>query len=253
MGQRAHTVLSPFPIGMASQASYALSGARDAIVFVHGYSGAAVKTWIEFPKLLTSGGELKNKDFIFWGYDSVHETTDSCADRFQDLLDALLSRPAGSWRPNAITARDSSPYRRIVVVAHSMGAVVARRALLLGDETSAPWTSRVRLVLYAPAHHGARLDLADSLLSNLFGTIWTSAQYRSPAINQLRPKSDYLDDLARDVSAALKKSPKPSHLIALRVIHARQERVLSHPEKRFGEDPLRKLIDGSSFFLHFCR
>jgi triacylglycerol esterase/lipase EstA (alpha/beta hydrolase family) len=245
MGRQTHTILSRFPIGEASEASYSLHGAEDAVVFVHGYSGAAVKTWIEFPDLLTSGGELEDKDFIFWGYDSVHEHTDSCADRLQSLLNALLTSPAASRRPGAIPRKGSSPYRRIVVVAHSMGAVVARRALLLGDETNASWTSRVRLVLYAPAHHGARLELADSFLSSLLGAIWTSAQYRSPAINQLRSSSTYLDDLIQDVSAALKKSPKPSHLVALRVIHARQERILSFPEKRFGEDPVRKLIDGT--------
>lgn len=242
---QSHTVLSTFPNGEASQVSYALRGATEAIVFVHGYRGSSLTTWTDFPHLINQITLLENLDCFFWGYDSVREHTESCADRFYKLLRALMTKPASARRPASIPGKNSSPYRRILVVAHSMGAVVSRRALLIADASGAPWTKQVRLMLYAPAHHGARLELVDGFLPGLLGTIWKFAQYRSPAINQLRPKSDYLKDFTNDVETALKASPKPRHLIALRVVHARQETVLHRPEKQFGDDPIAEFIDGT--------
>jgi hypothetical protein len=240
-----HTVLSPFPLGKSSQASYSLAGAREAVVFLHGYSGAPVKTWIAFPELLSGFQPFEGLDLIFCGYDSVAEHTESCADRFKTILEQLLVRPASPRRPASIPRHGTAPYERILIVAHSMGAVVARRALILADEDGLAWTAQVRLVLYAPAHHGARLELADSFLSGLLGKIWAIGRFHSPAIDQLRSGSTYLTELALDVERALSQVPKPSHLVALKVIHARRETVLVHPESRFGEDPRSRLIDGT--------
>lgn len=240
-----HTVLSPFALGKSSQASYSLVGARNAVVFLHGYSGASVKTWLAFPELLSGFQQFEGLDLIFCGYDSVAEHTESCSDRVKTILEELLTRPAAPRRPMSIPRHGTAPYERVLIVAHSMGAVVARRALLLGDEENLAWTRQVRLVLYAPAHHGARLDLADSFLSGLLGKIWAIGRFHSPAIDQLRPGSTYLTELANDLKRALEQVPKPSHLVALKVIHARQETVLLHPEARLGDDPRSRLIEGS--------
>ncbi len=243
--EETHTLLSPFPLGKSSQASYSLAGAREAVVFLHGYSGASVKTWIAFPELLSGYEPFQGLDLIFCGYDSVAEHTESCSDRVKTILEELLSKPAGPRRPSSIPRYGTAPYERVLIVAHSMGAVVARRALILADEEGLAWTSQVRLVLYAPAHHGARLELADSFLSGLLGKIWAIGRYHSPAIDHLRPGSPYLTDLAFDVERALAQVPKPSHLVALKVIHARRETVLLHPEARLGDDPRSRLIDGT--------
>jgi pimeloyl-ACP methyl ester carboxylesterase len=243
--EQTHTVLSPYPDGKASQVSYAFIGAKEAVIFVHGYRGSPRTTWEQFPDLLNQTAEFRELDCFFWGYDSVYEHTEACADRLYDFLGHVLTSEASSGRPASIPAKDKLPYRRVLVVAHSMGAVISRRALLLGDEAGVPWTKKVRLVLYAPAHHGARLELVDSLLPGLLGRIWGFAQVLSPAINQLRPGSPYLSSLAEDVKEALATSPKPKHLIALRVVHARREIVLLLPEKRFCEDPRSEMIDGT--------
>lgn len=243
--EQTHTVLCPFSLGRSSQASYSLGGARDAVIFIHGYSGSPVKTWIAFPELLSGFEPFTNLDLIFCGYDSVAEHTESCADRVKTILKELLTTSAAARRPSSIPRHGDAPYVRVLIVAHSMGAVVARRALILGDQDNQAWTRQVRMVFFAPAHHGARLDLADSFFSGLLGKIWEIGKFHSPAIDQLRPGSSYLKDLALDVRKALDQAPKPSHLVALKVIHARRETVLCFPEKRLGEDPPNRLIDGT--------
>lgn len=248
--RQTHTFLTPFPIGKHSQASYSLSGASHAIVFLHGYSGDAVKTWTAFPELASGYAPFEQFDLIFVGYDSIEESTESCSDRMRELLHSLLTKPASSRRPKSIPSRDGSSYSRILVVAHSMGGVVVRRALLLADEKRLAWTSKVRMVLFAPAHYGARLlGFTDSFMAGLLGKIWTIGQYNSPAIDELRPGSGYLNDLKEDLTKALLEEPKPEHLVALRVIHARKEKILSFPGKRLAEDPQSIFVDGTHVSL----
>jgi pimeloyl-ACP methyl ester carboxylesterase len=248
--RQTHTMLAPFPIGRNSQVSYSLNGASEAIVFLHGYSGDAVKTWMAFPDLTSGDAPFERFDLIFAGYDSIEEPTESCSDRMRELLQALLTQPASSRRPKSIPSSDNGPYSRVLVIAHSMGGVVVRRALLLADEEGFEWTAKVRMVLFAPAHYGARLlNYTDSIMSGLLGKIWAISQYHSPAIEELRPGSPYLADLRESLEKALTKTPKPQHLVALRVIHAHKEKILSFPGKRLAEDPQSIFIDGTHVSL----
>ena len=97
------------------------------------------------------------------------------------------------------------------------------------------------MVLYAPAHMGARasdlireLGVGPTWLSEILGILGCVAKYASPLIDELDPKSGVLQDLLKDTNDALAQGDSP-YLIAHKVVIAQHERVVS--SQRFAQDP----------------
>jgi predicted ATPase/class 3 adenylate cyclase len=100
-------------------------GTSSAVVFVHGFLGRADTTWGEFPDFLIARQELSDWDIYGVGYSS-----------------SLRLDIAGIWAENASletlgyylrTAFGHAPfdaYRRLAVIAHSMGGLIAQQALI---------------------------------------------------------------------------------------------------------------------------
>ena len=110
-----------------------------ALVFVHGFDGRAVSTWERFPSFIRTEPKAHRADAIFWGYPSRQEDVEFCAQKLRKFLHGLFNDPleaflgptlsrAGSRRPTTFR------YSKVVLCAHSMGAVVVRRALIDFDE-----------------------------------------------------------------------------------------------------------------------
>lgn len=139
--------------------------------------------------------------------------------------------PAEAQRP-----RDFE-YDEITVVAHSLGAVIVRRALLDATRLALPWAAKIKLVLYAPAHKGASVtDLALEAASGFgftrfFGSF---ARFESPLIDQLKPDSKDLAGLAIETEKALEQGGN-RHLVALRVVIAEFEKIVRN--ETFCDDP----------------
>lgn len=102
---------------------------KAAIVMLHGFSGDARKTWGNFPALLESQPALDHWDIYSLGY-TTSLTFDVAgiwaADPAIVTLGGLLSTAAN------VSPLDS--YDAIALVAHSMGGLMAQRALLLDPE-----------------------------------------------------------------------------------------------------------------------
>ncbi len=115
------------------------SGADAAIVFLHGFSGDAALTWGSFADQLLEETTLRSWDVLSIGYPTglrVDVPDLWSADPGIPLL-ALGLRTALSVRP-------LDGYRSIALVAHSMGGLVAQRALV-DDATLASRTSHLAL------------------------------------------------------------------------------------------------------------
>src|SRR5262245_15816091 len=52
---------------------------RRAIVFVHGFGGTAIPTWLNFPALLNGDPDTCKWDFIFFEYDGLQTAADESA------------------------------------------------------------------------------------------------------------------------------------------------------------------------------
>ncbi len=226
-----------------------------AIVFVHGLAGDASTTWEAFPSLVREMPEAKDSDAYMFGYPSLEHPVEFSAAQFSNFLSDLLKDPARtlinpSLPSGADKRRDAFRYQSIVICAHSMGAVVARRVIIELDQNGDPGedVSRVRMLLFAPAHKGSNLPL---LLASGFGLDWLPGgalaakllylRYRS--LDDLATGSEYLRDLltsSRQLrESRIAKGLAVDHLRAT-VLHAQKDRVVV--QCRFDDDPIGKPI-----------
>jgi hypothetical protein len=114
----------------------------------------------------------------------------------RDLADAL----------DALFAAWPRPARRVVIVGHSMGGLVARSALGVASEAGHGWLTRdVALVALGTPHHGAPLERLGNAVDAVLGATRYGApfarigQIRSAGVTDLRFGSVHDDDWrARD-------------------------------------------------------
>src|ERR1700722_4695512 len=179
------------------------------VVFVHGYGGDPLATWSDFPGLLQLPPSIPNAiDYIYYGYDAIRDDLTSSAAILRNFLGRILSNPThtlGAIIPTRADGTALNKYSDVVVVAHSLGAVIVRRAIVDATMQNESWVQSTKMVFFAPAHSGASVvDLVKSVRgAGLFGAlvsmIQAGAQLRSPLIAQLAPGSAELAGLADDV------------------------------------------------------
>jgi hypothetical protein len=120
------------------------------VVFVHGFWGGALKTWQHFPEGGLTRGWWRASDMLFIGYPSGSENITGTADRlcrqlprfFPNLPQGVLEERGASVRPPA-----ESSYSELLLVGHSLGGVVVRRALC---EVAHSWLQRRKVDAQAP-------------------------------------------------------------------------------------------------------
>lgn len=217
-----------------------------AIVFVHGFMGHPTGTWSDFPGLLSKNSKARGADGLFFGYDSVRSEPVNSARELRLFLDSLWHSPREHW-PRAIAESrgGQQKYKRFILVAHSLGAVVSRIALhnALGDQHGSRWASSAKLLLFAPAHKGAcRKEFIDLLgyaslnlpkISTLFRISSAILNRFVPAIKHLASDSALLRTLEDD-AMRFHKDRKSSATAKLVVFGKREYVVLRKP---FGCDP----------------
>jgi hypothetical protein len=207
---------------------------------VHGYGGNPVSTWADFDRLSIRRPEFKGYDLIFYEYDGLEAELTASANLFYNFLTWLSSSPAAvinkCLRKEAQRASNFR-YDKVVLVCHSLGAVIARFALLRATQESLAWAPMIHLVLFAPAHKGARVtELALSVATHFrFLALFAGlARFKSPLIDQLKKDSNELIKLEKETAAELKNAAN-KHLIARRVCIAERENVVFNDT--FCQDP----------------
>jgi len=123
------------------------SDAETAVFFVHGFTGDAVATWIDFHGLIDQMSDIASWwatcDLYFYQYRTLSDNVAVLASRFSQFLkeyfptppEMKLGRPSqecaqlvgqGSMSAFPVT----SQYRSLILVGHSLGGVIIRQSLV---------------------------------------------------------------------------------------------------------------------------
>lgn len=226
---------------------FAINANQKLVMFVHGFAGTATGTWLQFPGLLPVTQKGRNRDFVFYGYDGLRTRATVSAVELLAFLNDLFTKTAqivnGSL-PAGVPRRPANfTYTDVLVVAHSLGAVVSRQALLFAHKRGDAWAGKTRLVFFAPAHMGADvLRLVGEALTGLPGLIPAAFKYRYQVLQDLEPNSQMLQFLRDEVQQALPAAP---YLAARAVIIAGNDKVVS-PVPFVGDPQPPQLIPNRS-------
>jgi pimeloyl-ACP methyl ester carboxylesterase len=237
-----HHVPVRISFGEQSEAHWALAPFGKAILFVHGFGGAATTTWVQFPSLLQAEKASAGYDLIFYGYDGLRTRARPNADLLVELLDALFSEPADFIKKSLPTIRRSQKfeYKKIVIVAHSLGAVISRIAIVDAYRKRHDWASKVEFVFFAPAHGGASiLPLASLAMGVLkLAPVEAIARFQFQVLHDLDRASPTLAQLAKQTREAILGGAK--NLVARRVVYAGDDKVVDPID--FCDDPPPEFI-----------
>jgi pimeloyl-ACP methyl ester carboxylesterase len=208
---RNHTVQARMltPVAAKSEACWALHENGKLLLFVHGFGGSATGTWRSFRELLLEDPVFSGYDMVFYGYESRRARASVSAELLFDFVNRFLRAPSSFANHSLEVSRDDDfKYSEIFLISHSLGGPVTRAMLVDAWKNKVPWLRNVRMIFYAPATAGARVEkLARSagtqgiLSLTLF---WFWAVYRWPVMDDLRKDSKFLANLLSETRRGLR-------------------------------------------------
>jgi hypothetical protein len=154
---------------------------ENVILFIHGFTGGK-ETWknVEygyfFDQLLAVDGIAANFDVATFEYftklTSIFADVDTVVGRLKSLFKNIQPKAKKNISVEEISELlktrirfDLAPYRNVIIVAHSMGGLVAKSCVL--KDLQQGLTSKVKMILsFAVPHLGADLATYGKLLSN---------------------------------------------------------------------------------------
>jgi predicted alpha/beta-fold hydrolase len=206
---QSHWAGRSIPFGRKSTAFWAIKPDRKLLLFVHGFCGKALKTWDSFATLIQHHSKYAGYDVIFYGYDGFRIQASLSAARLHDFLNRFVTHPAQVINSTIAPSEHRSAqfgYDQIVLVGHSLGAIVVRRAVLDAYARARPWVSKAKMMFFAPAHSGANVvELASQALIGIpyVGHVLGPAiKYRGTVLQDLEPSSPMLTRLLADTQTA---------------------------------------------------
>lgn len=221
-----HTTSCGIKHGLNTQAFFSYEEPKNLIVFVHGFGGNATGTWHNFLSLILFDDHFKKTDVIFYGYDTFKGQAGDHSAQLYDFLN-LMERPGDS---QILPPQQNLPernYQSILLVAHSLGAVLVRQAQLLASTENKSWVEKSSLALFAPAHNGAEIILlAMQSLPGLFSLLGIFAKFKYPILNDLSPTDEGILKHIREHTRDLQNSNKGDFSKARLVVHAKGDKII---------------------------
>jgi hypothetical protein len=201
---------------------YSVEPPTTLIVFIHGFGGHVTKTWGDFIEVVRNQAEFTTCDIIFYHYKSLKYHMASSALEFYDHLNEWSVLPTIYPGDNRMQAT----YRNIVIVAHSLGALITRQALLYANNAGNDWVNKVRMLFFAPAHKGARiLELSLKCLPGFYGAFGLIAHWFIPVLGDLKEGSEPIKEVMKLTEELLKQGKGDFTRTAISV-HAIKDKII---------------------------
>ncbi|RWU03945.1 esterase/lipase family protein [Pedobacter chitinilyticus] len=240
-----HTPGIPSSYGINSQSFFSFMEPNSLIVFVHGFGGSALGTWNNFSTMLLLDPLFVKTDILFYGYDTLKgQAGDHAAELYAFLC--LAENPLASGILPADMGLAERTYNRIVIVAHSLGAILARQVLLLAYHSGVSWMDKTNLALFAPAHQGANIiSLATQALPGIMNLLGIFVKFRYPILSDLDPTTpNGIIDQIRSQTEHLQNSGRGEFTKAKLVVYAKGDKVVRNIQY-LGDVPA-KVVPGES-------
>ncbi len=166
-----------------------------AVVFVHGFLGDPHETWYGFQELVISHSTAQTywskQDLFFFTYKSFRDAIEISARGLMSFLDQIFPSPPDNIlsilrnvrAPQSLMPLNSPArtYRRLVLVGHSEGGLVIRKAVAIAEKEPNP-ISKAKLVLFAPAISGVKPAGFKGMLMQLSPVNWIALPFLSQSL-----------------------------------------------------------------------
>jgi pimeloyl-ACP methyl ester carboxylesterase len=250
------------PDGWAFFVSHYDGQVKRLIVFVHGFRGGSVGTWTDFPFIDAALPEnlwWYESDYLFVGYNSTKDTINGVADRITRDMARFYPVPfAPAMEICGLPARDdtTTPYEELVLVGHSLGGVILRRALCdaaqkwIADsdrqKDTRPALLDATTRLFSPASAGFRPAGWLGLLRET--VLWARAielfLRRAPAYTDLQPGSLVLTAIQRRTEEFAKRGDPDLNALRAHILWASPDYVVI--DERYETDHVSQSCDNTS-------
>jgi hypothetical protein len=216
--------------GINSYVFWAKKPEGKALVFIHGFNGGPYTTFKQFDVLLRNYKEFAGCDIFFYGYSASKSQIAALAKGFVKMLLVLEKECVElynkSFKRVVLNPRNSNfKYDNIVIVAHSLGAILTRIALIEINKSDSELTKKFDMILYAPAHFGAHLSETYAILPLGILNLLASFKLGVKNSNDLRPSSKLIAKLLNDTKA-IQSGKNYQFTIAKAVFWAEVEKVV---------------------------
>ena len=231
-----------------------------AAVFVHGFHGDEERTWRFFQEMIDEDQAFASWDAYFVGYRSTREEIGATAYKLTKLIHKIFPQPPREiferrvpYGQAEVRIRENvSRYERLVLVGHSQGGAVIRKAVLeeakdalhAGTVEDSPLCG-ADLALFAPALFGMFLSGWKGFASatsawKLIGAILTA----SPSFKELQVGSQFLTRLQDETTALARDNPGKVAALSARIAWAAYDEIVQGG-LRYDCDPSYKILEGN--------